>query len=270
MTKNTRATGWVVGTVVLVLAIFAATWFLLAGPRFEAAALTMVEVETTVTRNDLLAAQNAQLRSDFESLDQYKSEVAALQTQIPADEQLAAYLRTLDGIATTQQVFLSDFAPGVPLAFVPVAPALAPAAAPTGELETEEDVAAAAEQDGTLDDLAAPAPVTAAGPQAPEGMVSIPFTMTVTGPYANGISFLQAVQTGTERLMLVTKVDGFRQEEQEATDSRPAVALGDVQFLVSGYLYVLPSAPVPPTAPVEEPAPQPLPNSDRNPFAPLG
>ena len=75
MTRNTRATGWVVGTVVLVLAIFAATWFLLAGPRFEAAAQTMVDVENAAAQNDLLAVQNAKLRSDFESLDQYKADL---------------------------------------------------------------------------------------------------------------------------------------------------------------------------------------------------
>lgn len=270
MTKSARSTGWIAGTVVLVLAIFAATWFLLAGPRFDAAAQTMLQAENAAAQNDLLTLQNAQLRSDFESLDQYKAEVAALQVQIPTEERIADYLRTLDQVATDQQVFLSDFSPAVPLAFAPVPPS-APAPAPTEELETEGDVAEAAEPDGTLDDLAeqpAPGP---SGPVAPEGMVSIPFTMTVTGTYANGTNFLQAIQTGTDRLMLVTKVDGFRQQAAEATEFRPAIADGDVQFLVTGFLYVLPEDVVAPT-PVEgeEPAPVPLPSSDRNPFAPLG
>lgn len=267
MTKNARATGWVAGTVALILAIFAATWFFLAGPRFDAAAQTMLDAENAAARNDLLVIQNAKLRTDFESLDAYKAEVAALQVQIPADEQISDYLRTLDAVATAQQVFLADFSPAVPLTFSPV-PQAAPVPAPPAELETEADVAAAAEQDGTLDDLAAQPPAGPVATTAPDGMVSIPFTMTVSGTYANGINFLQAIQTGTDRLMLVTKVDGFRQQAQDGTEFRPAVAEGDVQFLVSGFLYVLPTADTMP--PDEETEPVPLPSSDRNPFAPLG
>src|SRR5665647_580086 len=86
--RSTRSAGWIGGTVVLILLIFVATWFLVAGPRFEAASTTLADAADVRARNVVLETQNAKLREDFAKLDDYKAELATLQTQIPTDAQL--------------------------------------------------------------------------------------------------------------------------------------------------------------------------------------
>lgn len=270
---GSRTAGWVVGTVVLVLAILAGTWFLLAAPRFEAAADTMLQVENSRSQNDLLQAQNAKLRSDFENLEAYKAEVAMLQQQIPGTAALPAYARTVADLATANGVALLEVSPGAAtVVVVPTPVAAAPAPAPVegagDELSTESET-------GTIADagLGSDQPAAPTGPVAPDGLVAVPFTFKVLGTYDATNAFLAALQTGTERLFLVTQVDGTRQQEAEATPSKPAIAEGDVELTVTGYTYVLPDAAPTPEAPgegVEEPAPAPLPSTARNPYAPLG
>ncbi|WP_225754489.1 hypothetical protein [Actinotalea sp. Marseille-Q4924] len=266
---GSRTVGWVVGTVVLVLAILAGTWFLLAAPRFEAAAETMLEVENSRFQNDLLQTQNAQLKADFANLEAYKAEVATLQQQIPGTAALPAYARTVADLATANDVALLEVSPGAATVFtvpVPVVEAPpAPVEGAEGEVSTESET-------GTIADagLGSNEPAAPAGPVAPEGLVAVPFTFKVLGTYDATNAFLAALQTGTERLFLVTQVDGTSQQEAEATPSKPAIAEGDVELTVTGYTYVLPElAPVQAPVEGEQPAPAPLPSTTRNPYAPL-
>src|SRR5665647_2549764 len=112
--RSTRSAGWIGGTVVLILLIFVATWFLVAGPRFEAASTTLADAADVRARNVVLETQNAKLREDFAKLDDYKAELATLQTQIPTDAQLSNYLRTVDELATAAGVFVLEVNPGTP------------------------------------------------------------------------------------------------------------------------------------------------------------
>jgi Tfp pilus assembly protein PilO len=264
-----RTAGWVIGTVVLVLALLAGTWFLLAAPRFEAAADTMLQTENSRAQNDLLQMQNARLKADFDNLEAYKAEVATLQVQIPATAALPAYSRTLADLATANGVALLDVAPGAAtLVVVPVDPMAAPPQPPVEE-GTEPSTES---ETGTLADaqLGTAEPAAPVGPVAPEGLVAVPFAVKVLGTYEATNAFLAALQTGTERLFLVTQVDAAKQEEAEASASKPATAEGDVELTITGFTYVLPSAlPTAPSGDEGEVAPVPLPTSDRNPFAPL-
>lgn len=271
--RGTRATGWVVGTVLGVIAIFALTWFFVAAPRFEAAAETMLQVENTRSQNELLALKNAQLKSDFAKLEEYKAEVATLQAQMPAEARLADLTREVDRLAEANGVFLLEVTPGPGQVFMPAVPPAVAAPAPEAPPAdgTDEELSTESET-GTIADVAeGAAPAAPSAPTAPEGMVAVPFGVKVVGTYAQTTAFLEALQTQMPRLYLVTKVDATRQTEQEGTPSRPATADGDLELSVNGFTYVLlDTAVVPPPVEGEEPAPVPLPSSDRNPFAPLG
>jgi Tfp pilus assembly protein PilO len=272
---GSRTAGWIVGTVVLVLALLGGTWFLLAAPRFEAAAATLLEAENSRAQNDLLQSQNARLKADFENLEAYRAEVAALQLQIPATADLPGYARTVADLAASNGVTLLEVSPGAALVVtVPTPPvAAAPAPAPAEEGADGDDGLSTDSETGTLADadLGSGQPAAPVGPVPPDGLVAVPFTFKVLGTYDATNAFLAAMQTGTERLFLVTTVDEVSQQEAEATASKPAIADGDVELTVSGYTYVLPDAvPTTPADEAEEPAPTPLPNTDRNPFAPLG
>lgn len=271
MTRSPRATGWVLGTVFLILAVFAATWFLLAAPRFEAAASTMLEVENARTQNDLLELQNAKLASDFQALDQFRAEVAALRSQIPGEAQLGTFVLEANALAVGAGVTVLEITPGVPQAFALPAGVSATTTATEDAAAAVEAADADSDTDATEGEGAEPAPAPT-GPVVPEGLVAVPVSIKVVGPYANATAFLETLQTTASRLFLVTGVDAIRQEVTEGTAGVPATAAGDVELLVAGQLYVLqePASSTPPAAEEpDEPAP-PLPGSDRNPFVPLG
>lgn len=262
-----RATGWILGTVVLVLAIFAGTWFFVAADRFDEASETRAEALSTADRNDLLKVQITRLKADFANLESYKAEIAAMQLQIPQAAQLSDYTRTLSALAESNTVTIAEVSPGVALGVVPpIVVQPVPEAEPVAEGGEAPDASA----DPAVD---APEPPAAEAPPALEGFVAIPMSFKLVGTYANTAAFLQQVQTGTERLFLVTQLDGTRQVAAEATGGLPEIADGDVQLLITGYLYVLDLTGASPSQDVtteEDPVVQaPLPTSDRNPFAGL-
>ena len=266
--RRTRSAGWIGGTVFLILIIFAATWFLLAAPRFEAAATTRTAAADVRDRNDILEIQNAQLRKDFENLDEYKAELAALQTQIPTEAQLTDYTRTVNELATAAGVFILEVSPGVPQVVTIPTPVVV--AAPVPAVATTADEA----PDVSPDAAEEPAPAAPAAPEQIEGFVAVPLVVKVVGPYASVSAFLLQMQTGPARLFLTAVLDGTSQDEADATGGKPAILAGDLELTITGFTYVLvdPQAAVADgagTTEGEEPAAVPLPTSDRNPFAPL-
>lgn len=268
--RTTRAGGWIAGTVVLILAIFAITYFFLAAPRFEDAAATMLTAEQTRSQNDVLTLQNAKLKADFERLDEYKTELSSLHEQIPTTAELAAFNRSIADLASQQGVFVLGVAPGLPVALTVPTPPAAPAPPVAEPAEGEDEVSTDGGETGDLTDVTTGTVTEPAGPVQIPGLVAVPLQITVVGPYAKISGFLGALQTGQSRLFLVTGLDATQQDQQDAAGDRPAVAAGDLEMTVTGYMYVL-EAPVPAATLVTdaEAAPVPLPASDRNPFAPL-
>ncbi|HWS58761.1 MAG TPA: hypothetical protein VN257_09485, partial [Actinotalea sp.] len=106
-------------------------------------------------------------------------------------------------------------------------------------------------------------------PETPElnGFVAMPMSVIVVGTYDATVNFLAALQTGTERLFLVTRWTATGQDESQASGGRPATAPGDLEFSIGGYAYVL-TDPNAPTEPVEGAEEQPLPGAvpGKNPF----
>ena len=234
---KSSAASWIAGTVIVSLLLAVATWFLVISPKQDDIDAIKLETTNVKSQNELTEMKIAVLRKQFEHLDEYKAELAAIQVQIPTSAQLAEYTKEAAAAAEANQVTLMSWAPGVPLSVVPVV---------------------------SLD----PAAEAGALPEVP-GFVAVPVAMTVVGTYQNSLNFLESLQTGTQRLFLVTTLDGTAQAEGEAAGGRPATVAGDMELTVNGYAYVLADpyatdvppvvdGTVPPALPVQPPGKNPL------------
>ena len=256
MTKN-KAGGWIAGTAFVCIAILAAAWFVLVSPTLATAAETRGAAEAQLDQNAIAKVKLAKLKEQFENIDTLRGELAALQLQVPSTADVSTYKRQLDAVAAARSVTIVSVQTSPA---VPITPPVAPAPEPAAEPAAEGDAAVAPET-----------PVPAA-PPAPESFV-VPVTIDVIGSYDNVLAFLQDLQTGTQRLLLVEQISGTGQKAAEAGNGRPQINEGDLEVVVNGSLYVLPPAaadlPVPdPAAEATPLAPLP-PVNGRNPLLPL-
>lgn len=252
----------------LIAVIFIGTWFFAVSPRLDAAAETLAQAEEVQSRNELLDMQVIKLRADFQRLDEYREALVEIQREIPPVADLDRVVAEIHAAAVETGSFVVKLSPGVPTVVTIASPVVAePAAVPGVEDGTEAPAGA--------DDAAAVDPAEPVPPQGPiqiEGFVAVPIDVTVVGPYANTMAFLERMQTGLTRLYLVTALIGVRQQTADATGGRPPTTDGDLELAISGYVYVLTndlleSVASSATDPGDEPAP--MPGSDRNPFIPL-
>ncbi|WP_182111185.1 MULTISPECIES: hypothetical protein [unclassified Actinotalea] len=252
---GSKARNWILGAAFIAVLVLAGSWFLVTQPKLDEADETRMSVEDELARQDLLRAQLTTLRGQFEQIDTLRAELASLQTQVPAEAELSGYLRDLQSLAEAHGVTLISVNPGTPTTVLEPAPVAPPA---------PESVADAPAEDGTATtDVLPPAPTSR--------LVQLPIAMTVVGPHDGALAFLEAVQTGTSRLYLVTTFTSTSQQQMEASGGRPATGRGDLEINIDGFAYVLPADPttVVPPADGQEAAPAPLPYSDRNVFSPV-
>lgn len=252
---NTKTGSWIGGTVIVAVLAGVAAWFLVLAPRLENIEAIKGETVAVKDQNDILELKIEKLKVEFAKLDDYKAEIAALQVQIPTAAALADYAREVATAAEANSVVVTSWAPGAPLSFMPVGPVAAPAPD------------AGAVDDPDADPAAGSAGVAPGAVQIP-GFVAMPFNMTVVGTYNNAQGFLTQLQTGTQRLFLVTNLVGNGQQQAEASAGRPATAPGDIELTVTGFTYVLEDQLNGPAAPAE-PAPLPGSGGGSNPLAPI-
>lgn len=262
---RSKTSTWVGGTVVVALLLLVAGWFLLVSPVLASASETRAATADVESDNDMTRQRIQTLKAQFETLDESKAELAALQLQVPTTGQLSDYLRQVDEQAVARTVSLTSVAPGAPELFAPVTGAAPTAAASdataTGDAVTDPVTDPAADAATT----AAPAP--AAGTTAPAGMVDVPITLTAVGSYANVMGWVQSIQEQTDRLLLVTTVTGTALDDAPAGGGKPATVKGDIEVSVTGYLYVLPNdQSIPMVTPEETEATLPGADPDRNPL----
>lgn len=261
---NAKTSTWVGGTVVLSVLVAALAWFLALSPTLAAASTARADTETAEMRNVQLQAQLTELEAQAATLGDRKNELAVIQRQIPTDAEISAYVRTLQATAESTGVTIVQLDTADPESIAPAAPpagAEAPAD-PSTEGEVAAD-AATTDSDGTGDDAAAgdTAPAAPSGPQPVEGFTGVQLSITVVGNPAAGLAFLNAVQVLQERLFLVTDYDAKGLGQEEASGGRPATAEGDMELMLTGYLWVLPplDGSTAPATPETGPALPPLP-----------
>ncbi|NMR20166.1 hypothetical protein [Cellulomonas fimi] len=240
---------WVLGTAFLGAVLVAGGWFLGISPVLASTQETRAETDSVETRNDMLRVQLATLKKQYENLDEYKAELATLAVQIPSKADLAEYTREFTALAEATGTALVEVTPGTPLDVVPTVPQ-APAAPTADEGSDAATDEGAAEETSTTDEPApAPAGVPAVFEPIP-GFVAVPIDLTALGPVANVMAFLEGLQSGSQRLFLVTTLEGGGTDEEEASGGRPATARGELELTITGYIYVLKDS----SAAVEEPA----------------
>jgi len=263
--QRSKTGAWIGGAVVVALLMVVASWMLLISPVLASASDTAVQAEQTRQSNVALQTKVKRLAEQFTHLDEYKSQLAGLRTEVPTDAEISAYLRAVDSLAVANSVTVTDLSPGVPSAFVPVAPVA------TGSGDATVD-ATTAQEEGTDETAAAPAaPAPAAA--APAGMVDVPLAMTVVGEYDHVLAFVQALQTTPGRLFVLNTFNGTGQTDAEPSAGRPATKVGDLEITLSGFLYVLPevqTGAVAPADPAVTPPALPAPVPGKNPLVPVG
>lgn len=204
--KKSASTPWIVGTAVVSAALLAIAWFLAISPQLDEASLAREEATQEAERNSLLEIQIAQLKADFENIEEFRTTLAGLQVQIPESFEQAAFNREIAEVSLGTGAFVVDVT-----------------------MSTSTPV---------LSSLAA-IPGAAATLGAPAGLHAVPTTVTVLGNPLSSLEYVKALQTGTSRLFLATGISLTGQDEAGASGGRPATAAGDAEIVISGYVYVL-------------------------------
>lgn len=227
---------WVALTVVGVLVVLAAGWFLLVSPKRNEASDISLQATQKQSDNRGLATSLALLKSQAKDLPAQQAKLAVVAAKIPDNPALPALIRALDAAAATADVELVSLAPSVPVPFVeagvvqpiaPVAPAAAAGAAPG-----------------------------AAVPVAPPAVVvqQIPVALNVVGGYFQVEQFLDRL----ENLTRAFKVTGFTlapgsnpvKVASKSSSTTTTIDPGkSLSATINGQVFLKPAA-VPATAPV--------------------
>jgi Tfp pilus assembly protein PilO len=145
-----RIQQWVAGTVVAVLAIVAAGWFVAIAPQKHKASSVSSQAAGEEQDNAGLRNRVTALTAQMSAVPAEEASVAAIAAKIPADPELPSYVRALSTIASQTGVDLISIAPGVPTTVVVPAATVAPAPAASGGASTAATPAAAAPSAASL------------------------------------------------------------------------------------------------------------------------
>jgi Tfp pilus assembly protein PilO len=191
---------WVALTVVGVLAVLAAGWFLLVSPKRSEASQVRAEVTSQESTNSGLQTQLAMLKAQAKTLPQQQARLAMVAAKIPDNPALPSLIRSLSTAADDAGVELVSLAPGTPAPVV--AAAAAPAAGATGAGgATAPRPAGAAPAGSAPTTLAGAAPTTASAGV----LTSIPLVINVVGGYFQIEQFFDKL----EELTRAAKVTAF-------------------------------------------------------------
>jgi len=228
-------------TILLMIVLVVAGWFLVAQPQLAAAATAntaLSGVQTEITRTQ---ATIAQLRSQQKDLPKLEKQLAALRTSIPATAAASSFIDGLNALAASAGVTLTSISVSDGVAYTAPAPAAATGAPAPGS---------------TPEPSASPTP---AAPVVPTGwapksdpritgsnFVAIPVSISTVGDWNATLSFFHKLQSG-KRLFLVA---GFSTDTGPAapvgtapttktTKAAPVVTVLVTTSKITGFIYVL-------------------------------
>ena len=215
---------WSAIAAVLVVAIFAAGWFLLISPKRSDAAALRTAAASKASANAQLEEQIKMLQEQQKGLPQQQAVLAGLRARIPSNPALPSLVRDLTDAGRKAGISIDSMSPSVPVALVsaPVAPVAGSTTGSTG-----------AKANG------------AAGAPA-QTLFQIPMTVNVTGSYFELEHFVSRLEN-VKRSFLVT---GFTLSEgtgENAVD-------GDLTIVLNGRVFLTQETPATTTTPVAPPA----------------
>jgi Tfp pilus assembly protein PilO len=175
-------------TVVGVLIMSAAAWFLLIAPKHDEAAATEQLVAEQRTTNQALATELEVLEDKAAQLPTKRAALDEVTAKIPTGPDLPTLVRALTAAAESSGVELVSVTPGAPAAptgQTPVAP-VAPA--------TADPTAAAAAPAAAGAAPAAPAAGAPAAGATAGALMAIPITITAVGDYFDVAQFVRELE----------------------------------------------------------------------------
>lgn len=198
---------WVIGTVIVIVAVAAMGWFLGISPVLDTVNSNDAQRQTVETQNLAQERNLAAIKKEFQNIDKLKSQLADLRIVIPDSDDLSTFIGQLHQLEASSSVVLNSISTGDGRVFA--APETqGNATTAEGASDSAEDPSIAAVSKGNF--------------------VVVPIELRVTGAHAQVMDFIDALQKGP-RLFLVTDLT-------VAEDT----AGGDVYSgSISGYVYVL-------------------------------
>jgi len=249
---------WVAGTVALCFALLLGTWFLLIAPRSARADDLDDQNLAAHQQNDLLQIKLTQLRAEYEELPAQRTRLASILTQMPAQADMATFVRETSALAAASGVSLTGIVPGTTTTATGTAASgtAASGTAASGSTASGSDsgTASGGTASGTQDQRstsssqgttsqsgtssATSGGTAAAGATIPSGgLVEIPLTVTVVGDYFKAVTFLKKLQQQSPRAVLVRALSVQVQDETSEDQS----VSGVVQMTIDGVVFALPS-----------------------------
>jgi Tfp pilus assembly protein PilO len=162
---------WVLGSVVVIIGLLAATWFLGVSPQLSLAALSATDKIAVDGQNQIQQAKVTQLKSDFEGMDALEKELDTAREVVPNSKGQAALIAEIASIAKKNKITVEGLAFADPIPYTP--------------------------GDSVDPDVVASIPLVSTG-----NFFTVPVTMTLQGKYGDVMDFVDEVQHGT-RLVLI-------------------------------------------------------------------
>lgn len=235
MNSMNAARQWTLATIVIAVLLLVASWFLLISPVMASAAETNAAAEAQEDANANTQIQVDKLRKQFADIDIYEAQLSELQEGITTRQRYADLQRLFSDIADAHDVVITSltFGSAVPLA-------VAEPADPNAEdpnVATTEPVASPSPSpepaaDGTTD----PAP---AAPKGIQGLYSISVGMSLSGKYNDVLAAMNDLQTGTQRIVLITSVALVADTPDVVAEGTKADPTDAVILTMAGSTFVL-------------------------------
>lgn len=233
---------WVLGTMVVVVAVAAMGWFFGISPKLDEASANDSDRENVELQNDLQEIKLIQIKGEYERIDEVSAELAAMRAVVPSDSDLSTFIGELHALEQKSKVAITRIASndGVPYV-APPDPNLDAAMTAANAL-TDPDEKKAAVEKAQADADAAQGP--GRGMIDETNLVLIPIDIEVKGSRAQVVDFVNSLQNGS-RLYLVTKLN-INEETPEAEpvgdeDAEEPLPVATVNYTgsIAGFVYVL-------------------------------
>ena len=214
---------WSAIAAVLVVAIFAAGWFLLISPKRSDAAALRTTAASKADANAALEEQIKMLQQQQKDLPQQQAVLAGLRARIPNNPALPSLVRDLTEAGRKAGISIDSMTPAVPVALVtgPVAP-----------------VDSTSGSTGSTTKAASGVPA--------QTLFQIPITVNVTGSYFELEHFVSRLEN-VKRSFLVS---GFTLSEGTGENA----VEGDLTIVLNGRVFLTQETPATTTTPVAPPA----------------
>lgn len=239
---------WIAGSVLLMVVALVLGWFLGIAPQLASAATAETQRAGVQALNAKQEATLASLKKDYENIDALNGQLSDLAQSVPSDTAIPAFVDEVDGIGSATGVTVAGIAVADAKPYEPVSPPAATGAAATPSPTATPTPGATPTASPT------PVPTAVAGmpPVTSSKLTSANFsslavTLTVKGTYAQGLAFVNGIQTG-KRLFLVSGITTSAASSGSGTASKPSA--GEETITVTGLIFV-----VTPTSPTAAPTP---------------